>query len=139
MRLALVVALIILAATGWQHRGDLHLPVLHHHHRIAYGDVSTAKAAAGWLVTSSGEGVRRARCVVSSARPPAPPIPSFAGPGQVEIGTYSCRGKAARRRSHAWCVIALRYQSPSSPPVLVWNAAAATCGTLSRQNAQRSG
>ena len=139
MRLALLVGLIIIAVTGWQHRSDLHLSVLHHHHRIAYGHVSTARAAAAWLVTSSGEGVRRAHCVVSSARPPAPPIPSFAGPGQIEIGTYGCRGKAARRRPHAWCVIAFRYQSPSSPPVIVWNAASATCGTLTRQNAERFG
>jgi hypothetical protein len=139
MRLALLVVLVLLAAAGWQRRGELPLPVFHHGHRIAYGHVGTAAAAARWLVTSSGQGVRRAHCRASSARPPAPPIPSFAGAGELTIGTYGCRGRAAGRRAHAWCVVAFEYRGPASPPVIVWNAAYATCGTLARQNAERFG
>jgi hypothetical protein len=139
MRLALVAALALVVATGWQHRADLHLPLFHHPRVISYGHVSTASAAARWLQTSSGQGVRRARCTASSARPPAPPIPSFVAAGRLTIGTYNCRAAAAGRRAHAWCVLAFRYRSPSSPPLTVWDAAYAGCGTLARIDTERFG
>ncbi len=139
MRLALVVVLVLLAATGWQHREDLPLPLFHHGVHVVYGRVGTAGGAARWLETSSGQGVRRARCTAASARPPAPPIPSFVAAGRLTIGTYNCRGAAARHRAHAWCVLAFQYQSPSSPPVVVWDAAYARCGTLARADAKRFG
>jgi hypothetical protein len=139
MRLALVVALLVLAVAGWRHRVELPVPLFHHHHRISYGQVSTADAAARWLETSSGQDAHRARCTASGARPPAPPIPSFVAAGQVTIGAYSCRAAAAGRRAHAWCVVAFRYRSPSVPPVIVWDAAYSTCGTLARVDVQRAG
>jgi hypothetical protein len=139
MRLALLAVLALVVATGWQHRADLPVPLFHHRHPISYGHVGTAPAAARWLETSSGQGVRHARCAASSARPPAPPIPSFVAAGRLTIGTYDCRAVAPGRRAHAWCVLASRYRSASSPPLIVWDAAYARCGTLARVDVQRFG
>jgi hypothetical protein len=139
MRVALVVPLLVLAVAGWRHRVELPVPLFHHNHRISYGHVSTADVAARWLETSSGQDAHRARCTASGARPAAPPIPSFVAAGQVTIGAYSCRAAASGRRAHAWCVVAFRYRSPSVPPVIVWDAAYSTCGTLARVDVQRAG